>query len=131
VLNTVSHIVLDVSPAPGSSGGGKKNDAAKLGVHLLPPGPLCEIAKVLDFGAKKYDPWNWSKGMAWSRLYAAMLRHLWAWWRGETLDPETGLNHLAHVGCSVLFLLQYAASGLGTDDRPIQELKENGTKNNP
>lgn len=59
--------------------------------------------------------------MAWSRLYAALLRHLWAWWRGQDRDPETGLSHLAHVCCCALFLLSYHLRKAGTDDRPETE----------
>lgn len=101
---------------------GTKYDGGKAGVHLLPPGPLLEITKVLDFGATKYAPWNWSKGISWSRVYGATLRHLWAWYRGEDLDPETGLNHLAHAGGNLLFLLQYSRTKTSFDDRPIKEL---------
>lgn len=86
---------------------GAKNDVGKLGTHLLPTAPLEEIARVLDFGAVKYAPNNWRKGLAYSRVYGAILRHLWAWWRGEDNDRETGLPHLAHAGCEILFLLDY------------------------
>lgn len=102
---------------------GKKSDGDKIGVQLLPPAPLLEIARVLDFGARKYDAWNWSKGIKWSRVYGAALRHLWAWYRGEDLDPESGISHLAHAGCGVLFLLQYEISRREFDDRPV-DLKE-------
>lgn len=88
---------------------------------LLPPGPLGEVAQVMDFGAKKYGDYNWTKGTKWSRFFAAALRHLWAWWRGEDNDPESGRSHLAHVACCVLFLLQYAQGKRGTDDRPVKE----------
>jgi hypothetical protein len=103
---------------------GTKNDEDKVGVQLLPPGPLEEIARVLDFGAKKYASWNWAKGIKFSRVYGAALRHLWAWYRGEDNDPETGLSHLAHAGCCVLFLLQYIRTKRSFDDRPVKELSD-------
>lgn len=95
----------------------KKNDAEKIRLELLSVTAMEEIGKVLTFGAKKYDAHNWRKGMAWSRLLGAALRHLTAYMRGEDLDPETGLSHLAHAGCCIMFLLEYQKSGLGTDDR--------------
>lgn len=94
-----------------------KKDAEKVPTHLLPTAPLVEISKVLGFGAKKYARHGWRAGMDWSRVYGAILRHLFAWEQGEDLDPETGLPHLAHAGCEVLFLLEYAKRGLGKDDR--------------
>lgn len=94
-----------------------KNDGEKVRVELLPPLALEEIAKVLTFGAKKYEDHNWRKGFAWSRLIGAALRHLLAFMRGEDNDPETGLSHLAHLGCCVLFLLDHQILKLGLDDR--------------
>jgi hypothetical protein len=94
-----------------------KFDSNKVGVHLLPSGPLMQIAEVLDFGVKKYAAHNWRKGFDWSRLSGAAMRHLLAWNEGEDIDPESGLPHLAHLGCCVLFLLEHQSRGLGTDDR--------------
>lgn len=98
---------------------GRKDDSAKIRWDLLPPDAVEDIVKVLMFGAVKYGDYNWAKGMSWSRLFAACLRHLWAWWRGEENDPESGLSHLSHAGCCVLFLLSYNKLKLGKDDRPV------------
>jgi hypothetical protein len=97
---------------------GKKFDDEKLPWHLLPGDAIEEIVKVLDYGQKKYAPRNWEKGMAWNRPFAALMRHMWAWWRREEKDPETGLSHLAHAGCCILFLLSYTLRGVGEDNRP-------------
>jgi hypothetical protein len=91
--------------------------ASKPRLDLLPPAAMEAIAKVLTFGAGKYGDNNWARGARWGRYYAALLRHLLAWWRGEELDPETGLSHLAHAGCCLVFLLEYQRNGWGTDDR--------------
>jgi hypothetical protein len=96
---------------------GLKYDTGKIPLELLPPEALTEIAKVLAFGAQKYGRHNWRKGMAWFRLIGAILRHLFAWMRGEDKDPESGLSHLAHAGCDILFLMAYEIKGIGTDDR--------------
>lgn len=100
---------------------GHKADDGKLPWHLLPPDALEEIVEVLEFGANKYGDRNWEKGMAWNRPFAALMRHMWAWWRGETYDHETGLSHLAHAGCCILFLLAYERRGVGVDNRPNQD----------
>jgi hypothetical protein len=42
---------------------------------------------------------------------------MFAWWRGEDTDPETGLSHLAHAGCCLMFLMEYQRNSWGTDDR--------------
>lgn len=95
-----------------------KFDGDKPGVDLLPFDALLEITKVYDFGARKYSARNWENGMAWSRLFAACMRHLWAWFQGENKDPESGLSHLVHAAFCILCLVAYEKRKAGTDDRP-------------
>jgi hypothetical protein len=98
---------------------GAKFDGQKVPLDLLPPDALWEVAKVLAFGARKYESWNWYKGFKYSRLWAACLRHLYQWWRGHNTDKESGLSHLAHAGCMLLFLLQFTLEArTDDDDRP-------------
>lgn len=99
--------------------GGTKNDTGKLPWHLLPPDALDAILGVLDYGALKYGDRNWEQGMAWNRPFSALMRHMWAYWRGEDYDPETGQLHLAHAACCILFLLGYQLRGIGEDNRPL------------
>lgn len=85
---------------------GRKFDAGKVDYTLVPWDGLEEIVKVLEFGARKYARDNWQHvegGM--QRYQAAAFRHLIAYNQGEKADPETGLSHLAHAGCCLLFLL--------------------------
>jgi len=98
---------------------GTKKDDGKDPWHLLAWDVTREVVKVLAFGTKKYEPRNWEKGILYSRCYAAGMRHFTAWWEGEENDPETGLNHLAHLMCCVMFLLAYRLRGMNNfDDRP-------------
>lgn len=96
---------------------GVKHDIGKPRYDLLPPDAMDAIAQVFTYGAAKYADRNWEGGMAWGRLFAAMMRHCWAFWRGEDVDPESGLPHLAHAGACVLMLLAYTQRGIGADDR--------------
>jgi len=84
---------------------------------LVPFESVGEIADVLGIGARKYSANNWCRGTEWSRYFAALCRHIFAWWRGEDNDPETGKSHLAHAGCCLLFLMEYQRNKWGTDDR--------------
>jgi len=98
---------------------GKKFDGGKVRVDLLSPIAMEEIAKVMTFGATKYGDNNWRKGIAWSRVLGALLRHTFAFMRGEDNDPETGICHLAHAGCCIMFLLEYQNTHKELDDRYI------------
>lgn len=91
----------DSEPPPGA-----KHDAGKARYDLIPPAPLDLIARVLAYGAEKYSDDGWRLVPDWRRRYfSATMRHAWAWYRGEELDPESGLPHLAHAACSLLFLM--------------------------
>lgn len=94
---------------------GTKFDSSKLPLQLLPTDVLEQVAAVLLFGSKKYGVNNWRKGIKYSRLYGAALRHLWAWWRGIDNDEETGLPHLAHAICCITFIM--ASKDKLLDDR--------------
>lgn len=98
-----------------------KYDGEKVRLDLLPVAPLLGVGKVLTFGAQKYGARNWEKGLDWSRCYAAALRHLFAWWSGETFDNETQLNHLDHAICELMFLREFAETHPELDDRPEHE----------
>ena len=97
--------------------GGQKSDGGKEPLDLVPIDAMLLLARVLEFGAKKYAPWNWAQGFKWSRLYAAAQRHLMAFWNGEENDPETGLSHLGHALCCVAFMAVHQLRKLGEDDR--------------
>lgn len=106
-------------------GAGTKYDGGKLRLDLVPVEAIEALGAVLTHGASKYGDRNWERGMAWSRPYAALLRHLLAWWRGEDIDPESGLPHLWHAATNAAFLVAYAGRGIGTDDRPRQDASAN------
>ena len=91
-----------------SKTGGIKFDDDKPDYSLIPPNALDDVAKVLTIGAKKYDRHNWKKlDNINTRYFAAASRHMWAWLRGETHDPETGLHHMAHALCCLFFILEF------------------------
>lgn len=85
-------------------GSGRKDDADKPQMDLVPPLMEREVARVLTFGAKKYGPDNWRHVPgAHQRYHAAARRHINSLSRGETHDPETGLHHAAHAVCCLMF----------------------------
>ena len=94
-----------------------KHDQDKVPVELVPTEAIEAIAEVLAFGAQKYSANNWRSGFKWSRLFGACLRHIYAHMRGQNIDPESGLSHLAHAGCCIMFLITHETNKLGEDDR--------------
>jgi len=96
---------------------GLKYDAGKVRMDLLDPYAIETLAAVLTFGAKKYAAWNWANGIPYSRLTAALLRHTFAFLKGEDNDPESGLPHIGHAMCCCMFLLGLSVRKPESDDR--------------
>ena len=83
---------------------GKKYDSGKPEIEMVDPEFLEGLAKVLMFGKEKYDRNNWRGGILISRLISAAYRHLGAVNKGVDLDEESGLPHVYHLACCVMFL---------------------------
>ena len=96
---------------------GQKFDTDKPMVDLLDVEWLLGTAQVLTFGAKKYDKHNWRKGISYTRLLAAALRHLFAIMRGADVDEESGLKHVHHLSCCIMFLSYMMDHRPDLDDR--------------
>lgn len=107
-------------------------DDPKLPMELLDPLFLEGVARVLEYGAQKYAKNNWMSGMAWTVVFGSILRHLWAWARGETLDLESGLPHLHHAACGLMFLCRYTGDGRyrKLDDRVFTAATTSSTRPN-
>jgi Domain of unknown function (DUF5664) len=97
--------------------GGMKDNLAKPRVELIPSRPLLAAAEVLGYGARNYAPNNWRLGMSWEDTYGSLQRHLMAWHDGEDADPASGLPHLAHALCQLMFLTEFSLTSTGEDDR--------------
>lgn len=113
------HKKTTIAPPTESCSEGKKDDTGKLRWDLVPFGPLEEVVRVYQHGCTKYDDWNWEKGLTYSRMFAAAMRHLgrW-WWRSEMYDSESGCHHLACVTFYMLGLMHFDMSNrAGLDDR--------------
>ena len=100
-----------------SAGTAIKFDQDKLPLHLLSTEAMNQTAAVLAFGAQKYAEHNWRNGFAWSRPLSAAMRHITAFNDGEDKDPESGLSHLAHAACCIMFLLEFEKTHQHLDDR--------------
>jgi len=94
-----------------------KHDSDKPPMNLLTREALEQTAMVMAFGKEKYAAHNWRGGFAWSRPLSAAMRHIMAFNDGEDKDPESGLSHLAHAACCIMFLLEFEKTHKHLDDR--------------
>ena len=85
-----------------------KYDQGKNRLDLVFPSIIEELGFIRTYGVNKYkDPENWKRiDDAKTRYTAAAMRHFEAWRAGEKFDPESGLRHLAHCACNLMFLIE-------------------------
>jgi hypothetical protein len=98
---------------------GTKHDTEKTRLDLIPCEALEQIGRGFTYGATKYGDHNYRRGIDYSRLYGAALRHLNAFWGGEDIDEDSGLPHLALAGSEVCMLI---AMNENFDDRYKKEV---------
>jgi len=98
--------------------GGRKDDAGKLRMDLIPGYPLMRLAEVYTIGARKYADENWRAGISYKRIFGALMRHAWKWFMGETFDPD-GQHHLSSVAWCAFTLMEYEIIKPEFDDRPM------------
>lgn len=85
---------------------GLKYDEGKARFDLIEPEFEEDIAFILTMGANKYVPNSWQHvDDRANRYYAALRRHINAWRKGEKVDSESGMSHLAHAACNIMFLM--------------------------
>lgn len=106
---------------------GHKHDEGKIRLDLIHPTFMYALGTILTFGAEKYTANNWMQGMRWTRVLAALLRHVFAWSGGAgptsrsflfgDVDDETKFSHLWHAAACIFFLVCYEDMQLGQDDR--------------
>jgi hypothetical protein len=111
---------FDVGPSALPNKLGERHNQGKVRYDLLPAKALHELVEVYTFGANKYSDRNWEKGLKYMDTVASILRHLWAFVRGETKDEESGCHHMAHAAFGCLALVEFHFTNKGEDDRPYE-----------
>lgn len=100
------------------------NPKDALGIHRAPlscvPGPvLFEIGLAMLEGACKYSRHNYRvAGVRHSVYFDAVMRHLWSWWEGEDIDPDSGVHHVSKALAGLTVLRDSMLVGNDVDDRP-------------
>jgi hypothetical protein len=95
------------------------NIPVPLRFDLIPYTSLIGLARHYGAGAAKYAKHNWAAGYEWSKPFAALHRHLWAFWNGEDIDTETGSPHIIAAAWHCLTMTEFLSSHPEFDDRPI------------
>lgn len=83
---------------PAAESGAQREKLHALPYDLFPFQEVAEaFSRVAEHGAEKYSAWNWSQGLPQVQIMCSLLRHLWAYMRGQDRDSSSGLLHTDHI----------------------------------
>lgn len=100
--------------------------ALKPSISSVPIDVLLEVGGGMQEGADKYGFFNWREtGVSSSVYYNATLRHIFAWWNREDIDPDSGIHHISKAIASLLVLRDAQMQKMiVNDDRPPSPVKK-------
>ncbi len=113
-----ANVTIPITDLPVS--GALKHDGGKPDFSHISYELMETVARVREFGARKYSRNNWKKGFKVTRSIAAALRHIVAFGNGQTNDPESGLTHLGHAVCCLEHAIYDMAHHPENDDRGVE-----------
>ena len=108
---------------------GDRHNKNKPKWSLVPQSALIPMVRVLEYGATKYAPHNWAKGLPITEICESLKRHLDAFMEGEDNDAESKLSHIGHIQCNALFLSWMMEHRLDLDDRHKYKVKVKSSDN--
>lgn len=92
---------------------------AKAPMSCVPVNVVAELGVAMMEGALKYGRYNWrTADVRGSVYFDAAIRHLFAWWEGENIDPDSGMSHVVKAMASLCVLRDGMQQPGFTDDRP-------------
>lgn len=118
VLETITRRL----PSQGATKDTNPKDAVgirKVPMSTISAPVLMEVGLGMMEGARKYGRHNYRvAGARASVYYDASLRHLFAWWEGQDIDPDSGLSHISKCIATLVVMRDAMINDQLVDDRP-------------
>lgn len=78
----------------------------------LPIEPIEKAAEAMTFGVEKHgdNEDTWRVDYTLDQCYAALMRHLVEWRKGNTHDRESGIHHMGHVIARAAMIMEIEKS---------------------
>ena len=110
---------LEKNYGKSANGAMRASIGTKIKVNLVPYELQVMAALGLNYGADKYEPRNFEKGLSALDLTESIRRHNDAFQQGEDIDADSGLPHIALIASSVAMLCHNWMQGVMVEDRPV------------
>lgn len=100
---------------------GTRYNTGKVKWSLVDFKSLEPMVRVLEFGAQKYAPENWKKGLKVTEIMESCLRHIFSFLEGQDNDTESDISHLGHAMCNLMFAQWMVENRKDLDNRKSKE----------
>ena len=91
----------------------------KTPISVIPVAVLYDVGLAMLEGTVKYGRSNYRvAGVRASVYFDAGVGHLFDWWEGDNIDPDSGLSHVTKAIASLVVLRDAMLQGKLVDDRP-------------
>lgn len=107
----------------------ERHNQNKLRWNLVDFKSVEEMLKVLEFGAVRYAPDNWKKGLNKEEILESTQRHLVELFNNNTIDDDSKLHHMGHIMCNAMFYLFHERNGTFVKERNNPFKNEKGNSN--
>ena len=88
-------------------------------LSVIPSTALLAQGQAMQNGAEKYGAFNWRQHRVLASIYVdAAMRHLVAWYDGESHAEDSGVHHLGHAMACMGILIDAEELDMLHDDRP-------------
>jgi len=71
--------------------------------HLVDFESLIPLVRVLEYGAVKYEPFNWKKEMKREDVLDSMMRHMVSLISNKEIDEESKQHEIGHIMANAMF----------------------------
>lgn len=84
--------------------------------RYMPTEAVAAACASFEYGAEKYSPINWQKGLPWQQIIDSLRRHLDDFEKGVDID-ESGLPHICMIMSNAAMLATSYIRNIGEDNR--------------
>ncbi len=121
ILQRVNDLTKSSSVAAGEKPSNPKDAVGvkKPPMSCVPLPVLMEVGVAMLEGARKYGRHNYREAHVRASVYFdAAMRHLFQWYEGEDIDPDSALSHITKAISSLVVLRDGMIQDKWVDDRP-------------
>jgi Domain of unknown function (DUF5664) len=117
--NAIIENAFGTGSVPTAASGAKREKMYAMPYDLVPYQEITEAyIRAANYGANNHGAWNWTLGFPRVQIMCSLLRHTFAYIRGEDIDKKSSLSHTDHILWNAVALTHSVYHGIEDNRRP-------------